>query len=195
MGLMAKRIAQSAQQRSVKVSIFGSALGSEVRDALLRVSDCDRRRVHVALLDLDPAAIEFATRQLAPTLPPEQLSAVAMNLFRLPDRPAAAELVAGSDLLFCPGIFDYLDDDAAAAMLRTLYGQLAPGGRLVVFQFTPENPTRAYMEWFANWYLIYRDARQLRSLAAAADIPEPLARLGPAHLGLETLEASAPSYQ
>ncbi|HEX5498007.1 MAG TPA: hypothetical protein VFX03_02230, partial [Thermomicrobiales bacterium] len=31
-------------------------------------------------------------------------------------------------------------------------------------------PTRAYMEWIGNWYLIYRTSADLERLAAAAGI-------------------------
>src|SRR5205823_2365623 len=161
-----------------RVGVVGSALGVEVRDALLTLRAADRLRVDLALLDLDPAAMDFARAQLTALLPPERLTAMSANLFRLPDRPQMAAHLARSDLLLCPGLFDYLDDTAAVAMLRTLYAQLAPGGRLIVFQFAPHNPTRAYMEWLGNWYLVYRGAQQLRQIAAAADIGNDLVQLG-----------------
>jgi extracellular factor (EF) 3-hydroxypalmitic acid methyl ester biosynthesis protein len=168
-----------------RVAVVGSALGVEVRDALLTLVPANRQRVDVALLDLDPAAIDFARAQLATLLPQERLTAVSANVFRLPDRPQMAAHLARSDLLLCPGLFDYLDDMAAVAMLRTLYAQLATGGQLIVFQFAPHNPTRTYMEWLGNWYLIYRDARQLHQIAAAAGIGDILVRVGAEPLGVD----------
>src|SRR6185369_18074367 len=106
-----------------------------------------RPSLAVTLLDLDPAALEFANKQLESLLPAGQLVLQPTNLFRLPVRPGLAGNLAGSDLLFCPGLFDYLDDDPAIAMIQCLFAQLAPGGRLIIFQFAPHNPTRAYMEW------------------------------------------------
>ena len=168
-----------------RIAIFGSAFGLEVRDALLRLDIATRNRLHVTLLDLDPAAVEFAGQQLQSLLRPDQIVATAENLFRLPDRPSIAGLLDGADLLFCPGLFDYLDETAAVAMLRALATRLAPGGRLTIFQFAPHNPTRAYMEWVANWYLIYRDTAQLQSLVAAAGIPAAHAHCGAEPLGVD----------
>jgi SAM-dependent methyltransferase len=159
----------------------------EVRDALLQMSDAERSRLSVTLLDVDWAAIEFARQQLGGLIAADRLNAVSANLFRLPDRPALAGHLDQTDLLLCPGMFDYLDDASAAAMLRTFWERLAPGGRLAVFQFAPHNPTRAYMEWLGNWYLIYRTREQLRQLALAAGLPETQIELSSEPLGVDLL--------
>jgi SAM-dependent methyltransferase len=173
--------------KKAKVAIVGSAFGLEVRDALKRLDEQARQSLRVTLLDLDWAAIEFARGQLEELLRPEQLNAVSANLFRLPDRPQVASHLAGSDLLLCPGLFDYLDDAAAQAMLRAFWERLAPGGRLAIFQFAPHNPTRSYMEWLGNWYLIYRTPAELEQLAHAAGLPRESWQLGSEPLGVDLL--------
>jgi len=70
-------------------------------------------------------------------------------------------------------------------MLRCLYERLAPGGRLVVFQFAPHNPTRAYMEWLASWYLIYRDLAAFQGVVAAAGISAEEAEFGAEPQGVD----------
>jgi extracellular factor (EF) 3-hydroxypalmitic acid methyl ester biosynthesis protein len=94
-------------------------------------------------------------------------------------------VLAGSDLIFCPGLFDYLHDEAAVEMIRCLFGQLASGGQLCVFQFAPHNPTRAYMEWLGNWYLTYRDERAFRRLFEAAKLNGGAAEFGAEPLGID----------
>lgn len=173
-----------ASDGPVKIVVVGSALAVEIRDGLLRLSPAERRRANVTLLDLDPAAIEFARRQLEPLLAADQLLASAENLFRMPDRPQMAALLEGADLLFCPGLFDYLDDAAAAAMLRTFWERLAPSGRMWVFQFAQHNPTRTYMEWIGNWYLNYRTLEEFKSLALAAGLPPNKTTFGAEPLGI-----------
>jgi len=193
MAMMADWIVETASTRrdssTVHIAIVGSAFGLEVRDALIRLSPYERDQVRVTLLDLDPAAIDFARTQLAPMLPANRLTAVSTNLFRLPERPQDASLLANADRIFCPGLFDYLDDESAIAMLRTLYQQLVPGGRLTLFQFSLQNPTRTYMEWMANWYLIYRDADQLRRLAKSANLPGSECAVGAEPLGVDLYAA------
>jgi hypothetical protein len=174
-----------ADQSPLRVAVVGSAFGLEARDALGQLTADERRRVHLTLLDLDPAALEFAAQQLQPLLAPRQLAAVSTNVFRLPGRSAVAAILRDCRLLLCPGLFDYLDDAAAREMLAALYAQLAPGGRLTVFQFAPHNPSRAYMEWLANWYLIYRDAAQFRQVVAQAGLSGQVAAAGAEPLGVD----------
>jgi hypothetical protein len=184
MRLMADWMVGGAAQANgpFHVAIVGSAVGLEVRDALPRLAPAARQNLRVTLLDLDPAAIHFAQQRLSPLLPTAHLKIVSANLFRLPERPQIASLIEPADLLLCPGLFDYLNDDEALAMLRALYLRLAPGGTLTFFQFAPQNPTRAYMEWLGNWYLTYRDGEQLRQLLEAAGF-----RFGRTDVGAEEL--------
>jgi extracellular factor (EF) 3-hydroxypalmitic acid methyl ester biosynthesis protein len=152
---------------------------------LLQLTPDERAAVAITLLDLDPAAIDFAQAQLKLLIPSERVTVASGSILKLPVRPRLAEPLQGTDLLLCPGIFDYLDDEEAAAMLRLFYGTLAPGGRMTVFQFAPHNPSRALMEWIANWYLIYRDEAQFRSVVKLADIPSRCASFGAEPLGVD----------
>jgi extracellular factor (EF) 3-hydroxypalmitic acid methyl ester biosynthesis protein len=169
----------------LKVAIVGSAFGLDVRDALARLDEQSRQRLHVVLLDLDPAAIAFAREQLAPLLAPERLTAEAASLFRLPQRPQLAAALEGCQRIFCPGLFDYLDDDAAVQMFHCLHDRLAHGGALTVFQFAPSNSSRAFMEWVGNWYLLYRDEGEFRRLVASAGFPAALTNFGAEPLGVD----------
>ncbi len=174
-------------ERRVKVAIVGSAFGLEVRDALVQLGEHERGRVSATLLDLDWAAIEYARQQLNGLVAGDRLNGVSANLFRLPERDSLAAHLDDTDLLLCPGLFDYFDDATATAMLQTFWQRLAPGGRLAVFQFAPHNPTRAYMEWLGNWYLIYRTHEQLRQLAIDAGLPLSRVELSSEPLGVDLL--------
>jgi len=57
-------------------------------------------------------------------------------------------------------------------MLRLFWQWLAAGGLMLVGNFAPHNPTRAYMEWIGNWYLTYRTTEDLERLALRAEIPK-----------------------
>ena len=80
-------------------------------------------------------------------------------------------MLAGSDLIVCVGLFDYLPAAAAKSMLQAFWRLSAPDAKIMVFNFSHNNPSRSYMEWLGNWYLIYRTADELRNIAAAAGIP------------------------
>jgi len=166
----------------------GSGPALDVRRALGLLPEGRRSQLRVTLLDLDPDALDFARAQLAPLLPDgadAALRCTRANLFRLPQKANPGVAVRAADFLICTGFFDYLDEEPAAAMLRWFWERLAPGGSLLVGNFAPHNPSRAYMEWIGNWYLIYRTAEQIRELAARARISPGSVTIGCERLGVD----------
>ena len=85
----------------------------------------------------------------------------------------------GCDSSFVPAV-DYLQHPGGPWMLREFWNRLAPRRWAFVFNFAHHNPTRAYMEWLGNWYLLYRSEAELAALATAAEIPTDLWKLSPA---------------
>ncbi len=156
---------------SYRVVSVGSGPGIDIQIALSALPAGARNKLHITLLDLDPEALEQASGRILEFVSEENLICRRENLFRLATNSFLATELDGTDLIVCTGFFDYLRDDVAVEMLRLFWQCLAPGGQMLVGNFAPHNPTRAYMEWIGNWYLIYRTADELRDLAAQADIP------------------------
>ena len=159
----------SHELESGKKTIFiGSGAGLEIATALERWPE--KRKGEFWLLDLDPAAVELAEQNLRRFAPAENLHCLAENLVRLPKKRKLLEQLQGADLLICTGFFDYLEDEPAAELLKCCWQLLRPGGEALIFNFAPWNPTRAYMEWIGNWYLIYRTRDELTRLAEGAGL-------------------------
>ncbi len=167
-GAMAQRLLSSPEPTFTIASV-GSNSAADVHRGLQTLSVEQHARCQVVLLDLDPAAIEFGCKRLAPYLPHEHVAGRQVNLKRL---NRLAEVLPDTDFLTCPGLFDYLNDEDAAKVLSLFWSRLKSGGAMMVGNFAPWHPTRSYMEWFGNWYLIYRTRDQLRNLALSAGIPE-----------------------
>ena len=77
------------------------------------------------------------------------------------------------DLAYAAGLYDYLEDDLARTLTTALFRSLAPGGRLLVANFTSATYDAAFMETFMDWRLVYRTPAQVRQLAdgiAPADV-------------------------
>lgn len=75
------------------------------------------------------------------------------------------------DLVWSAGLFDYLNDRLALSLLKRLWGAAAPDGRLVIGNFANTHPTRSWIEWCGDWFLIHRSLGELHQLALAAGIP------------------------
>jgi hypothetical protein len=69
------------------------------------------------------------------------------------------------DLVYAAGLYDYLADDLGRTLTSTLFRQVAPGGRLLIGNFTPFTHDAAFMETFMDWRLVYRTPSELRELA------------------------------
>jgi extracellular factor (EF) 3-hydroxypalmitic acid methyl ester biosynthesis protein len=85
------------------------------------------------------------------------------NLLRGSGKSAAGD--SGFDLIYCSGLYDYLNNRVCKALNTHLYDLLLPGGLLVVGNFAPNTPVKNFIEHFLEWFLIYRDGRQLAALA------------------------------
>jgi hypothetical protein len=180
MALIGRAVADFARQRSagpVRIVSVGSGPALDLQQACSVLTLPQRRRFQIVLLDLDPAALEYARGQLAAWLEPSQVQPVRENLFRLAASNRRGSWLDGADMIVCTGLFDYLDDTAATALLQRFWQALRPAGQAWVFNFAPQNPSRAYMEWIGNWYLIYRTAAQMRQLATRAGIADQNARI------------------
>lgn len=157
-------VRQRASDRQIKIISVGSGPAADVRRAVGELAQPELQKLNILLLDIDPHALEFAQVQLVDQLPAGALATHRVNLFRIPRQQQVVQLLDGGDLIICAGILDYLTQHDAAALLAVLWSGLRRDGELLAFNFSPANPSRAYMEWFGNWYLNYRTQDQMREL-------------------------------
>ncbi len=68
------------------------------------------------------------------------------------------------DLVYAAGLFDYLEQPVAAALTARMFDLVAPGGRLLLANFTPETPDIGFMEAMSEWHLIYRTEADMWTL-------------------------------
>jgi extracellular factor (EF) 3-hydroxypalmitic acid methyl ester biosynthesis protein len=69
------------------------------------------------------------------------------------------------DLIYCAGLFDYLAPDTCRALMEMWHDSLSPGGLMVIANMTDTKPFRNFIEFILDWQLIYRDSREILSLA------------------------------
>lgn len=172
-------------QEPYRVLDIGSGPAIELALAAETLAEADSQPITFRLLDLDDAALENARRRLAERADPSRIECHRENLFRLSSLGRAEPLVSEVDFCLSLGFFDYLEDEAATALLERIWRGLRAGGMLLVGNFLPGHASRAYMEWFGNWYLIYRTAEQLAQLALRAGIPQACVTVGAERTGID----------
>jgi extracellular factor (EF) 3-hydroxypalmitic acid methyl ester biosynthesis protein len=152
------------QRRGLSVLDIACGPCRDVADALSKIDD-DTGETFLHCVDSDPQAIAYARGVVNGGSRNVIFQLEAANAFRI--RPSRHY-----DLVWSAGLFDYLDDRQATALLRTMWRWTAVGGTLIAGNFHPGNPSRNYMEWLGDWFLVYRAEEDLRRLCELAGIPK-----------------------
>ncbi len=71
---------------------------------------------------------------------------------------------ANFDLVYAAGLFDYLTEKVARALVARMVTFLKRGGTLLIANFASGLTDAGYMEAFMDWRLTYRTRDQMRSL-------------------------------
>jgi extracellular factor (EF) 3-hydroxypalmitic acid methyl ester biosynthesis protein len=121
----------------------------------------------VALIDQEGKVLTYCERTLAPLI---QQTGVRVHFIRESVRRllvgrGLGEALGQRDLIYSAGLFDYLDTRSFGALLSALYDALTPTGHLVVGNYSDENPSRFFMEYCLDWYLIHRSREELEAFA------------------------------
>lgn len=69
------------------------------------------------------------------------------------------------ELIYSSGLFDYFDVARSRKLIARMWPAVASGGRLLIANEQPGNPTRAWMLLATEWLLQSKDAEEMRSLA------------------------------
>jgi extracellular factor (EF) 3-hydroxypalmitic acid methyl ester biosynthesis protein len=169
------RATAAAAPDRARIASIGCGPAREIELLLRRMPELGRK-LDVALIDQEERSIRYCERTLGPLAARTE---TRLEFIREPVRRLLVDRSLSSTLgkrvlIYSAGLFDYLNDQAFAALLAALYEALIPGGQLVVGNMAPHNPSRLAMEYFVEWFLIHRTADELKALASAL-VPTPSA--------------------
>ena len=153
----------------VRLLSLGSGPAREL--ALLAQRPGFAQAVEVTCLDMDSAALAYARQRIDGRLN-GQVRFVRDNALRYANganRPAQP-----FDVIYAAGLFDYLNADLAGGLIEDCHGLLAPGGTLIVGNFSLEtHPNdRILIEWLLEWHLLYRSEADYRAIFARTSFGE-----------------------
>jgi extracellular factor (EF) 3-hydroxypalmitic acid methyl ester biosynthesis protein len=152
--------------RKNKVLSVGCGPAVELKQIIISPQDCERYQF--TLFDQDASALSEATEVrsqikkdlgLSPEIDYVQGS-VRLMLFSRQLKRKWGQF----EFIYSMGLFDYLNTRVASAVLDRLYRLLKPGGDLIVGNFHVDNPSKYYMQYWGDWYLLHRTEAELRNL-------------------------------
>jgi extracellular factor (EF) 3-hydroxypalmitic acid methyl ester biosynthesis protein len=129
---------------------------------------------HLREIEWSRAARARSVEMLALDQDRESLDCIAADYRSYPVRTVPATIgdllrravpLESVDLAYAAGLYDYLEADLARALTATLFRILAPGGRLLIANFTTATLDAAFMETFMDWRLVYRTPAEVVALA------------------------------
>ncbi len=156
--------AGAAQGRRVSVLNIASGPARDVFEFL----SSGAHDFHFECIDQDPKAIAHASELCRGFS--GQVTFLQSDVLRFRPRQSY-------DLIWAAGLFDYFSDRVFKLVLRRLLPGLAPGGELVVGNFSTANPNIQWLR-FCDWLLYHRTHEELSALAVEAGAHRGHIRIG-----------------
>ena len=177
----------------LRVLSIGCGSANEIARFMAASDLCNS--AEIVLADFNPETLAAARAQVSKvqqdhwrlsrvTFVPTTIQALVADEARMRRRGLAAlgpvARMAGYDFIYCTGLFDYFSDRVCKRLVNMMFQMLAPGGTLVVCNFTPANPIRCFMKYVLDWNLIHRTPEEVASLAVPG--AHPVMTLSPGHV-------------
>lgn len=161
---------------TARIFNLGCGPAKEVQDFMNESSLSDH--AHFTLLDFNEETLTYAKSCMSTALRRSQrrtsLEFVKKSVAQvLRGRDRRTESTGRKyDLVYCAGLFDYLEDSTCKQLMNIFYDWLAPGGLLIATNVDSGNPIQHWLGDVLEWQLIYRNGREFQELAPDAAEPE-----------------------
>lgn len=153
-----------AEGEPLRVMSLGCGPAREVVEFLAESPEAPRE-IHWTLIDQEEKALSVAYHDVMRGIAGREGSCSAQCLYlsfeQLIKDPMA---IRGEpqDLIYCVGLFDYLNERRAQALAAALHERLRPGGLLAIGNALAPNDHFWLCEFVLDWTLLYRDHAALR---------------------------------
>lgn len=160
------------ERRNKNICIMNLASGParEIKELLEVNSEKLFSEVIFDCYDFDVRAIDYAKKLLNNR---GNINFFQKNAIRLALKKDIKEEIAHDyDLIYSTGLFDYLDERLAVRLVANLKKLLKRGGIMVISNARDKysNSSAGWMEWVAEWYLIYRTEDEFKKIFLDAGI-------------------------
>ena len=174
--MLASEILKSyaATSKEFHVACLACGPASEIFDAFEKAGD--KSRLHVSCIDIDREALAHVTARAEAQKLGDQLQTFHGNLIYLATGRQELDL-APQDLIYSLNLTDYFSDEMAVTLIDWIYDALRPGGRAILGNFHPKNPSRGLMDHVLDWRLTHRDEAAMNQLFLASKFAKPCSRI------------------
>ena len=150
----------------IKILSVGCGPAIEIQDILRSSDDC--KKYHFALLDHDPIALSEAASLIEDIEnklnKKTDVDYIQGSVRTLLFSKSLKEKWGQFHFIYSMGLFDYLTEPVASAVIKKLYQLLKPRGEMIVGNFHRSNPSKCYMDYWCDWPLYHRTEKEFRNL-------------------------------
>jgi len=151
------------QGRELRVMNLGSGPAREIKE-LLEENPQVFERVIFDCYDFDQNALNYAKSLLNN---PANVNFIQENAVRLALTKRIKEKIPFQyDLIYSTGLFDYFGERVAGKLVSNLLNITKKRGTIVITNVSDKkyNRSAAWMEWVADWYLVYRTKDEFKKI-------------------------------
>lgn len=152
------------RDRGIRIMSLASGPTREIKELMDADSNSIFSKVIFDCYDFEVKAINYAKQLLNGT---NNTNFFLKNAIRLAlKKEIAKEIPFTYDIIYSAGLFDYLDERVAVRLVTNLKKLLRKNGIMVIANFGNKfnNASVGWMEWVADWYLIYRTDSEFRKI-------------------------------
>ena len=149
--------------RNLRIMNLASGPCRELKELLSEYSSLSKN-VIFDCYDQDEKAIKYAKKLLVGY---SNINFIRENAIRIAFRKNIFQLIDKKyDLIYTTGLFDYFGERVGIALVTNLRKLLNPSGMLAISTMRDKysNPSVHYMEWVADWSLVYRNEEEFKSI-------------------------------
>ncbi|MGE0528268.1 MAG: hypothetical protein AB7G93_06930 [Bdellovibrionales bacterium] len=159
--------AAAAPGRVARILAVASGPAVEIQRLLVEAPEFTLSHpIEFHLMDQDEDALKHAQRRIEELVRTRGARGVSFHYHNLAIKNVIVEGFPDQDfdLIYSAGLFDYLSDPVAQLAATRFYQSLARGGKLIVGNFSLDNPNQFAMGLIMDWHLIYRSESDLKRL-------------------------------
>jgi extracellular factor (EF) 3-hydroxypalmitic acid methyl ester biosynthesis protein len=139
----------------------GKALASIGSGSGIEYWDMDQKflkSLDVFLLDMDEGALGSAIYHIPVN---SNFRFYQANLLKFILGKDKDEIMGTRELIYLLGLLDYFPVKQSSRIVSKLWENVKPGGKMILTNAHPSNPTRLWMEYVSEWYLIYKTREEM----------------------------------
>jgi SAM-dependent methyltransferase len=176
--LLVEEILRTVNSKPADEPVYVTSLAcgpaAEIFDVFAQLDDPSR--LHVTLIDMDEQALAYVAEQAQARQLDSQILLVQGNLIHFSVGRRTLQLPA-QDLVYSIGLIDYLQDSLVVKLANWIHKLLSPGGRVVLGNFHPRNPSKQFMDHILDWKLIHRSEPDMDELYLRSAFERPCTRI------------------